>query len=130
MNTEIGDNLYFFVRAREKETLKKAVELFYTQGKKVVSYKDHSDYGLICYWGYEGVLFPVELSSDIIVEIIWEWLRKARYDGYKLSEHGINLVHDGENVKGWEIYNEHWNKVGGESDVLFAVRPAWIWLGK
>lgn len=46
------------------------------------------------------------------------------------ADYGRQPDHDGDNEKGWRLYNETWGMVGGDHSAFAAVEPAWAMYGK
>ena len=90
-------------------------------------YKILKDKGLVFYWAEPYPIesynkFPFKPSLEYILEFINLWLKEQNY--------GSQPDHDGDNDKGWRIYNESWGHVNSEWQAFFAVQPVWAMYGK
>lgn len=84
---------------------------------------------LVFYWTipadkHEFEPFPslLQVGASDIEDIINRWLKDADY--------GRGPDHDGDNKKGWRLFNERWRQVGEDYAAMFAVEPAWATYGK
>lgn len=66
--------------------------------------------------------FPVPMNAETVVPIVTQWLDSQDY--------GPQPDHDGDNAKGWHVYNEAWGHVGGDYHAFVAIEPAWAMYGK
>jgi hypothetical protein len=66
-------------------------------------------------WVWKGV------TIDMVAATVTAWLASADF--------GKQPDHDGDNEKGWHLYNESWGHVDGPYAV-FAVEPSWQMYGK
>ncbi len=65
-------------------------------------------------------LFPLTLEQ--MGELAFGWLAQCDY--------GEEPDHDGENHKGWRLYNEAWGHVRSDWRAFVAIEPAWAMYGK
>ena len=70
--------------------------------------------------GYTALLYP--MTVDLAAAFLWGFLGTTAYPP--------EPNHDGENVKGWRVYNEDWTHVAGRWEASFAVEPVWMMAGK
>lgn len=79
---------------------------------------------LVFYWvAAEGVTpFPVPMTAEGVEPIVRAWLETAQY--------GPEPDHDGDNDKGFRVYNEAWGHVGGMYQAFVAIEPIWLMAGK
>ena len=92
-------------------------------GGKAEAYAVHPKKGLVFLWGgKEGIALPFKLDAAGAADFAKRWLAEADY--------GREPDHDGDNSKGWRIYNDSWAKVEGFSYSIVAVQPAWLMHGK
>lgn len=82
---------------------------------------------LVFYWSIkEGtadvVKLPFELDSIGAADFAKRWLAEQEY--------GREPDHDGDNGKGWRVYNESWGHVDGDWSAFIAVSPSWATYGK
>lgn len=75
------------------------------------------------YESAEGyVPFPFEMDADGCADFASRWLGSVDY--------GREPDHDGDNGKGWRVYNEAWGHVEDLRATIIAVSPAWAMYGK
>lgn len=72
--------------------------------------------------GGDWIPFPAPLTAEQAVETVKSWLNTADY--------GNQPDHDGDNGRGWRIYNESWGHVDGMWQAFVAIEPAWLMYGK
>ncbi len=84
--------------------------------------------GLIFFWNTEHERHPelhdLPFGMDAIgaADFARLWLAEQNY--------GNEPDHDGDNGKGWRLYNEAWGRVGGHTYSFVAIKPAWAMYGK
>jgi hypothetical protein len=120
------DNFSFDVTAEGdtdfKDTLRLAIRLHGTT--KITHYAilpNNSDLAL--FWmspdsdvsGARPLPYPMDVEAVIVFVV--GWLRTADYDDQP--------DHDGDNGKGWRVYNESWGQVWGARSGVIAVQTAW-----
>jgi hypothetical protein len=66
--------------------------------------------------------FLAPQSYEFCVGSVQAWLEGVDYAN--------EPDHDGDNSRGWRIYNEVWGHVGGHRGAICAVEPAWLMHGK
>lgn len=66
--------------------------------------------------------FPSPVTAKGMEPIVVEWLKAQNY--------GKEPDHDGDNHKGWRIYNESWGHVVGRWQAFCAIEPEWMMYGK
>ncbi len=97
-------------------------------GSKATHYAILPDKGMVFYWhepesNFKAVALPSEIDVEEAVVLAWAWLtKKADYEG--------EPDHDGDNGKGYRIYNEDWGHVHGSHYAFVAIEPAWAMYGK
>jgi hypothetical protein len=67
------------------------------------------------------VAMPFLLDAEAAYDFARRWLAQAEYPRQP--------DHDGDNERGWRIYNEDWGHVDGD-DAIIAVSPVWAMYGK
>lgn len=81
---------------------------------------------LVFYWAkidrLDFVEFPFEYDADGAADFADRWLKSVDY--------GKQPDHDGDNGKGWKLYNEGWGHVDGHWQAFVAVSPRWAMYGK
>lgn len=72
--------------------------------------------------GDDAIKLPFKLDAAGAADFARRWLAEADY--------GREPDHDGDNGKGWRLYNEGWGHVDGEYQGFIAVTPQWAMYGK
>lgn len=85
------------------------------------------DVRMILFWSDQGVRqpinrFPAVMGPGELEPIIKAWLSERHY--------GSQPDHDGDNERGWRVYNEGWGHVDGEWQAFAAIEPVWLMYGK
>ena len=83
---------------------------------------------LVLYWvaptpkvhGYHPLPSPVPYAE--VATFATSWLNSVAF--------GTEPDHDGDNSRGWRIYNEDWGHVDGLYQAFLAIAPAWAMHGK
>lgn len=65
---------------------------------------------------------PAPLTGEALVLFVKAWLDQASY--------GVEPDHDGDNSRGFRIYNEDWGHIDHEYQAFVAIEPAWLMHGK
>jgi len=74
-------------------------------------------------WAEEPVnYFPAPIEVEQAEGMIKAWLKEQDY--------GSQPDHDGDNGKGFRIYNEAWGHVAGRWEAFVAIEPVWLLYGK
>jgi hypothetical protein len=83
------------------------------------------DNTLILYWAMsdKAAPLPYEMGAVETTNFVWGWLEKN-------APLGRQPDHDGDNGKGFRIYNESWGHVGGEYQAFIAITLIWAMYGK
>lgn len=81
---------------------------------------------LVFFWtaptAKDFVALPFKLDAKGAADFAARWLAEADY--------GKQPDHDGDNEKGWRVYNEAWGHVDDEYAGFVAVTPSWAMYGK
>lgn len=79
---------------------------------------------LILFWTkHESMTpLPAPMSAEDAVSFVKAWLAATDY--------GSEPDHDGDNGKGFRIYNEAWTHVAGLWEAFVAIEPVWMMYGK
>lgn len=72
--------------------------------------------------GNDQVALPFTLDAAGAADFASRWLAEADY--------GSQPDHDGDNGKGWCIYNEAWGHVDSHYSAIIAIAPSWAMYGK
>lgn len=70
----------------------------------------------------DHVALPFHLDAKSAADFARRWLAEAEY--------GKQPDHDGDNKKGWRLYNEAWGHVDSDHGAIIAVAPSWAAYGK
>ena len=89
-----------------------------------VAYKIDPVKGLIFFWTEceSAITLPFKLDPEGAADFAKRWLTEQVY--------GSEPDHDGDNGRGWRIYNEGWGHIDGMWQAFVAVKPAWAMYGK
>lgn len=68
------------------------------------------------------VAFPFKMDAFGCADFAARWLDECAY--------GREPDHDGDNEKGWRVYNESWGHVEDLHSAIIAVAPAWACYGR
>lgn len=120
------DNFHFDLTS--EGSLVKPMEIaFQRPTQQAEGYLIHAEKGLV-FFGYLGgaptgmVRLPFKFDHIGAADFAKRWLVEQDY--------GSQPDHDGDNGKGWRLYNESWGQVGGWTGAFIAVQPAWAMYGK
>jgi hypothetical protein len=116
----------FHIDITNNQDLLKAMEIaFRGPHTRAVGYRTCPTKGLIFYQ-YESstrmIPLPFKLDAAGAADFATRWLAEQDY--------GREPDHDGDNGKGFRIYNEAWGHVDGEYQAFVAVKPVWAMYGK
>lgn len=94
-------------------------EKFTTKGYRVFENK------LVLYWtkSQQSIELPYEMNIDETINFVWGWLQKTPPIEQEPD-------HDGDNGKGFRIFNDFWGHVFGEYQAFIAIEPIWAMYGK
>lgn len=121
------DNFRFDITWEGEHNFRSLVKLFVSRKcDKVTHYEIDPDYGMILYWTKPSrpaaMPVPYPMGVDGAVDFVWNWLKTADYQE--------EPDHDGDNGRGWRIFNEDWGHVKGEWAATIAIQPCWAMYGK
>lgn len=68
------------------------------------------------------VAFPFKMDASGVADFAERWLESVDY--------GKEPDHDGDNGKGWTVYNDYWGHVDSQYQAFIAVTPTWAMYGK
>ena len=121
----MADNFEFRITGA---SLEKSLDIATTRWKDVTGWSvDKDSNRLILYWTNASSSgdyhpLPAPLSGNALVEFVRSWLKSVDY--------GPEPDHDGENGKGWTVYNERWGHVANRWEAFAAIEPTWLMYGK
>jgi hypothetical protein len=126
MGTVRFDNRVINIISEGEEDFIKALSFFFFNKTTVTHYEINEEYGLIFYWSSRGLkditALPYEMNYDAAASFAWNWL--------KIEDYKKQPDHDGDNHKGFQVFNEAWTHVNGRWQALVAIRPVWAMYGK
>ena len=128
------DNRVFNVNGKTNDALLAALELAFSQaGSKCKGWKA-TEKGLILMWYVDGTTTPLPtkegMTASEILPMVLSWMKSDAAKEVEMTGWDANADHDGHNTVGWRVYCEDWGHVGGNSAVICAVKPAFMWHGK
>lgn len=120
----------FHIDITSEGDLRSAMELAFRQPVfRAEGYLIDPDRGLIFFWGGfnnhppDGLIrLPFKLDAIGAADFAERWLAEQDY--------GEQPDHDGDNGRGWRLYNDEWGRVGGLTYSFIAVKPEWAMYGK
>ena len=65
---------------------------------------------------------PFKLSLEAAKSFGWNWLEQSAYGGQP--------DHDGDNGRGFRVFNEDWGHVSGMHYAFAGIQPCWMMYGK
>lgn len=79
---------------------------------------------LVLFWTKHDAMtaLPAPMNAEEAESFVKAWLGAADY--------GSQPDHDGDNSKGWRVYNEAWGHVAGMYQAFVAIEPTWLMYGK
>ena len=118
------DNFRIDVTCEGEDSLSLVMKLAFRDGRKARGYRVSKEKGLILYWSINErvTAFPFGLDAEAAAKMVSGWLAEQDY--------GREPNHDGDNGKGWRVYNEDWGQVDSEWQAFLAVKPVWAMYGK
>lgn len=123
-----ADNTRFLITSTGDDHLVKAMELAFAcwggvSITKAIGWVDEPMKGLILIaMGDRYTAFPSPVAWGEARIIVRAWLDEADF--------GPEPDHDGDNEKGFTVYNEAWGHVGEHTGAICAIKPAWMMYGK
>jgi hypothetical protein len=121
------DNFELTVRSSGKTDFALAMQIAFNSHKKAVGYRVTDEKGLILYWikpdKKDFVPFPFEMNHAQAVDFCWGWVEATKPKGNEPDN-------DGDNDKGFIVYNEAWGHVDGDWQTFVAIGVIWAMYGK
>lgn len=117
------DNRHIDVSLAGKADFELAMKLA-VSNHKTIGYRI-AENTMILYWTMsdKAAPLPYEMGAEETINFVWGWLQKNPPSGRQPD-------HDGDNEKGFRIYNESWGHVAGEYQAFVAIAPIWAMYGK
>lgn len=125
------DNFRASIASEGYDQFVKAMEIFFhhAPGNSVIAWRIDDTKGLILYWtapkDVDVTMLPYKMNLRRALEFCWGWLEQA-----PLEE---EPDHDGDNSRGFLLYNEAWGNWGyaiEEWEAFVAMKPIWSIHGK
>lgn len=118
------DNRQITVKAEGKESFDLAMKLAFTTYKEAVGFmvKDNT---LVFYWcDYEAATkLPFKMKFQDAINFAWAWLESTPVSTKQPD-------HDGDNEKGFMVYNDSWGHVFNAYQAIIGITPIWAMYGK
>lgn len=70
----------------------------------------------------DKVAFPFTMDAKGAADFAARWLKETEY--------GCEPGYDGDNERGWKVYNERYGRVDDDRNSIIAVAPVWAMYGK
>lgn len=129
--SQSADNFRFDITAWRghyadgRDILAECLRLAFDQ--KTASHWSSDGKRLILFWTapdarFSAQAFISKASPESLVVMIRDWLAGVEYPK--------EPDHDGDNSKGFRVFNEAWGHVEGESYAICGIEPAWLMHGK
>ncbi len=122
----MSDNFHFDITGA---SMKKCLDIAFTYHSKAIGWAERklkNGKALVLYWSDSNVTginkFPSPLTAEQVEPMILQWLKDADY--------GNQPDHDGDNDKGWRVFNEAWGHINSEWQSFVAIQPIWLMYGK
>lgn len=125
------DNFRIDTTWEGEKTFRTILELVIKQktGRGIEYYAIDPKFGMVLFWTeptqgfkHSALKLPYRMDIPAAIDFVWNWLKTADYGGQP--------DHDGDNGKGWRIYNESWGHVNSEWAAICAIQPEWAMYGK
>ena len=123
------DNFHIDVTAEKEETFKLAMRIAFSVQDTathfaIIKGNKEGTKRLCLFWdeGRDRQPLPYEMTVEKAIRFAWDWLSTVEYPPQP--------DHDGDNHKGFRVYNEEWGHVDDDSAGIVAVDPAWAMYGK
>ena len=130
------DNRIFNVNGSGEEMLRATLRLAFMQEGSSTRCKGWrlTKNGLVLTWYVDNdtAPFPVSngMTADEVLPMVLSWLAGDDAKDVLMEGWDANASHDGENSLGWRVFCEDWGHVGGCTNAICAVKPAFMWHGK
>ena len=118
------DNMHIDLSLVGLEEFRLAMKIACSKHSHVIGYRIHEN-TMILYWAKNDncILLPYEMDVNQVVNFVWGWLEKTP-PNYPEPDH------DGDNGRGFRVYNESWGHIKGEWQAFIAIMPIWAMYGK
>jgi len=126
------DNFHFDLTAESDALLRDAMKIAFSKHTRATHYMVWPEKGLVFFWtkpdpkdqvgAPEPVAFPFTMDPIGAADFASRWLAETTYPK--------EPDHDGDNGKGWRLYNESWGHIGNYWSAMIAVQPVWAMYGK
>lgn len=118
------DNRQLMIKAEGKDCFDLAMRLAFNTYKKAKGYVV-IDNTLVFYWAdYEkAIKLPFEMKVEDAINFAWAWLENTPCSTNEPD-------HDGDNGKGYMVFNESWGHVFNAYEAIIGITPIWAMYGK
>lgn len=118
------DNRKITIKAEGKESFDLAMQLAFKTHNKAKGYLVQ-DNTLVFYWcDYDkAVKLPFEMKVQDAINFAWAWLENTPPSTGEPD-------HDGDNYKGFMVYNDSWGHVFNAYQAIIGITPIWAMYGK
>lgn len=128
------DNFELKVTGEDREEFDLAFQIAFLSQNSATGWTVSPIKGLIFHWcrpdhSNKVNIFPTPLDWKRAADIAWDWLNKMDRDEFiKYADREPD--HDGDNGRGYSIYNESWGHIDHDWSGFVAVVPRWAMHGK
>ncbi len=70
--------------------------------------------------------FPAKMGCEALIPFVENWLKEV----WKDNPPGQEPDQDGDNYKGWRIFNEEWGHLAESHYAFVGIQPVWAMFGK
>lgn len=117
------DNFHIDITSEGDAQLREALDIAFGSKRQAIGYQIKGG-KLVFFWTEhkDATKLPFKMDAKRATDFAVAWLSEADY--------GEEPDHDGDNGKGWRVYNESWGHVNGLWQAFVAVEPVWAMYGK
>ncbi len=118
------DNRVIDIQSEGYGDFQLAMKLAFGGRKTTIGYRIYQN-GICLYWSESEkmISLPYQMNLDQATEFCWGWLLANKPTAKEPD-------HDGDNGKGFKVYNEAWGHVFSEWQAFVAIEPIWAMYGK
>lgn len=121
------DNRHIDITARNEEDFNLAMQIICRTewgSRKVVGFAVEQN-TFVLYWTKADKMqpLPYDMTPQQITAFVWGWLQGAQPIDREPD-------HDGDNKKGFRVFNEAWGHVFNQSQAFAGITPVWAMYGK
>jgi hypothetical protein len=117
------DNFHIDITSEGEAHLRAALDIAFRGQRHAIGYYVKDGTLIFCWAEHkEAIKLPFKMDSKRATDFTVAWLSEVDY--------GKQPDHDGDNGKGWRVFNEAWGHVGGYWQAFVAIQPQWAMYGK